>query len=623
MKRKLIIGSIKKNKFLTFITFLSIFISSTLIFTFSFIFSSLRTYLIDEVKENVGDYHVAFEKKHIKDTSKIKKIEIKDGKSYVTYLNPSDVYKSSFKLCANKCEYNDALLSLYGVSPKNILIKIIVLVLIIISFFSFIVIKNIFDIQRKMNKKYYSILYSLGMDKKNIFKIEMLKSMLIFLISILFSLVVSFFLTKLFIYVLNNKLDTIKLEFSLYFVFLIIGFIFSFITVFLSSFLPLLKISLKNMNDNLNENPKKRNLRFKNIYSFLLGFEGKIAYINYKRNKKSYLVIVRCIWISVCLITVFYLIYGYSLKALDKYVIKPNYDSQIITNSNYDFSSFILKNKIDDFINFDFCIYKTKFSKEDYFDKKNYHDLVTLMLVNYDKENTFVLNKVNEFVLKKEKMLLYDNKLFKNGVDVNLDGKILENVSLSNDVPNFLKTFTTSKNIIVNVPNLDCESSSMLIYNGKGNVKDIKTEFVYYDAKKSLDILDGIFLGIKIIMISFTIFILLLIFTSIMSISMCNLTIRKKEMAVLKTYGYTNLNFIKMFFYESIFIIVRALVSSALLMIIICLFMESSINLVMSVTKVKPYFYVFKFFVYSFLLVFLSFIFTYYYLNSKNVSDNL
>jgi len=622
MKRKIISSSIKENKHLTIITMLSIGISSTLIFVTLMVFSSLRNTLISEVKDNIGDYHVIVNRTYIKDTSKIDKIEIKNNKSYITFTNPSKAYKYGEKICEENCTYNKALLSLYGISPNNFLIKIIFVILSIISLFSFIVIKNIFDIQNKLNLKRYSILNSLGMTKGEIIKISFLESLIISLISVLISFGFSVFITKLLLNVLNNKLQVITISFDIYISFLLIGLLFILSVIICAKVLPLLKLSRKNLIKNIEGNFKNIKLKYKKQILNLLGVEGLMAYISYRRNKKRYKVITRCIWISLSLFISFYLIFTYSEKAIDKYVTKPNYDGEIIVNGMYDFKDLLKKNNINDYMSFEMCLYKTKIDKKSYINKDNYHDLINVMVVNYDKGNTFVLNRINENILRNEKLIHYNEKLFSKNINVNLDEKTIENIKLNERIPSYLENYTTSNNVVINVQDFDCEKSSVLLYKGKIDTSKIEANFEYFDAKKSLKIIGAICFGIKILMFSFMIFILLLVFTGIISISVSNLNIRKNEIGILKSFGFTDFNFFKMLFFESIFVCFSAFVISIVLIMLISSFIYYSVNLVMNLGNINIYFYFFKFLIYALFLVFLSLLFSFYFVNQKTIITN-
>lgn len=619
MKRKIIWSNIKENKFLSLITILSIVISSALIFVSIITFSSIRSTLIKEVKEKIGDYHVIASKTYIKDTSKIDKIEVKDNKSYIIFNNPAKAYKYGEKICGDKCVYNKTLLSLYGISPNNFLVKIILVILIIVSLFSFLIIKNIFDIQNNLSLKTYSILHSLGMTKKSIIKISLLESLILSFISIMISFTISIFITKLLLKILNSKLENTYISFDIYIGFLLIGIFFILLVILCAKIIPLLKLSRKNLMQNIEGATKKVKLKNKNKVLNLFGVEGLMAYISYRRNKKRYRVITRCIWISLSLFITFYLIFVYSEKAIGKYVTKPTFDGEIIIPYEYSFDELIKENKINDYMNFNMCIYKTKIEKEKYINKDNYHDLVNIMVVDYDKKHTFVLNKINENILRKEKLIHYDEKLFSGKINLNLDGKELNNISLEEEIPNFLKNYTTSTNIVVNVPNMDCEKSSVLLYKGNIDTSKIKGNFEYYDAKKSINIINTICFGIKVLIFSFMFFILLLVFTGIVSISVSNLNIRKNEIGILKAFGFTEINFLKMLLLESIFICFSAFIISIFLVMIISNFIGYSVNLVMDISGINVHGYFFKFLIYSLIIVFLSLTFSFYFINQKTI----
>ena len=149
-----------RNKKRTLITLSSIVLVTVLFLCIGLLFSSIREYLIDEVTQTKGNYHVEL-KGNIKKSEYIKKIVTENGVNYITFDDIRKVYVYTEKMCqSNKCEdviYNETLLSLYGLSEnENMMDALISLMLVIFLVFSIgiiLIIYNSFAIsvmERKM-----------------------------------------------------------------------------------------------------------------------------------------------------------------------------------------------------------------------------------------------------------------------------------------------------------------------------------------------------------------------------------------------------------------------------------------------------------------------------------------
>ena len=73
-------------------------ISSVLLVSVAILFSSLREYMIDNVKTELGDYHVIIKGEFIK-SNLILNNYYKDGRNYIKYGEIKRVYKNTEKIC--------------------------------------------------------------------------------------------------------------------------------------------------------------------------------------------------------------------------------------------------------------------------------------------------------------------------------------------------------------------------------------------------------------------------------------------------------------------------------------------------------------------------------------------
>lgn len=621
---KIIKANIRENKLLTFMTLLMIIISSTIILVISMMFSSIREYLITEVKQTYGSHHVICNKTYIKKSDYIKSIKVKDYQSYITFNNPTKAYDLGNKLC-DKPIYNNQLLALYGVTKNNVLEKMLILIFVIISLFSFLVIKNTFDIKNNLCSKNFSILNILGMTRKRIVLLNILESLCYLIVGFLISIFISIFFSKIIVNLFNKYLvGTINLEFKIYYNFFLAGTLFIIITILISAIIPAIKINKKNINKYIN-NYNSKKIRHKKFFLKFIGIEGMLAYINYKKDKKRYKTISRCIWIGISVFILFYLIFSYINKTINSYVVKPNYDGEIQISEKYNLDKFVKENNLKKYLTFNSCFIKTKISKNDLYNKDNYHKNVNIMLVNYDRESTFLINKIKESAFKNDKLVFYDNPVLKHKITLKLNDKEIKNVELKEKYPKYLNNYLTSKNIVVNVPNIEdyCQVSTNLIYEGNVDVNKLGIEANFFDAKKSLKIIAGIILAIKTLMFTFIAFIIFLIFTTIVSTSASNLDIRKKELGILKTLGFTNDKLQKMMFWESIFICLKGILIGLFLTIFINKFVYYSVSLVIDIDYISNMHYFIRFSIYCILLVFGTLLFVLKYLNNRKPIHNI
>ena len=143
---KLSLRYLKGNKKQSLTIIIGTILTSILLFSVGILFSSFREYLIN-VTLNSDNYHVSI-KGMVTNDDNIISLKEKDDLYYIKYDDIRRTYEYTEKLChTDLCEevnYNDKLLSLYGVGDDNYLelfkslISLIVFILSISVFFYYI-----------------------------------------------------------------------------------------------------------------------------------------------------------------------------------------------------------------------------------------------------------------------------------------------------------------------------------------------------------------------------------------------------------------------------------------------------------------------------------------------------
>lgn len=336
------------NKKRTLITILNIIVSMVIILTIAFIFSSAHHFFVQLTLKN-KPYHAYIESNNIPKAQYIKEIKNQGKSIYITYNDILKTYEYTDQICKKmKCQkisYNENLLFLYGVSKNNKSIyKILIIAFLIIGIGIFIIISNAFRISIIERQKDIYILKEIGMTKIQLFKMILVESSIIFVVSLTVSLIISLWLSQLSITFFNHlfyNLLNFKMIFSVYPLFVLITFMYLLFIFYLSALFPLIR------------NNYKKNFKYKKIPK-KFKVTTALAYINYYRSKKRYRAIKLCIFICSIFYISVSLYYRYGIDLLNKYIDIPSYDYEISTvdsKNNYlvlkDFALIYDKYKLD------------------------------------------------------------------------------------------------------------------------------------------------------------------------------------------------------------------------------------------------------------------------------------
>lgn len=347
---KLTLNNLKSNIKRTLFTIISIMLCSILIFTTTILVSSIKNGIIEISEKEKNDYHVILKDLSNKDFEKIKNKEyiekiyiqkindteltevdknyvMKDNEEnniYVRYKNVKDVCKYSNDILQtlnistdeienskNKCEFNQKLLTIYGIinveiETENYIPKCIARInysyaielMIIISFAAIsilfiIILYNAFLITINERKKEYAVLNSIGGTEGQILKMILFEGIIMGAIGIFIGGIISIFSSNMILKLLNNILKNTGYNFRLIlnirYIILSLGIII--FNIFISSIIPSIKASTTSVIQGIRNNKQIKH-RKNTIIERILPIEGKVAIKNVKRNKNKYSIII-------------------------------------------------------------------------------------------------------------------------------------------------------------------------------------------------------------------------------------------------------------------------------------------------------------------------------------------
>jgi len=206
-------------------------------------------------------------------------------------------------------DFNTSLLQSLGQYP-NIKTQIgiysmLFVILLVISMFCMMTIKNAFEISLSERKKYFGALRSIGASKKQIFKMVLFETLLLSLISIPIGLFLGYNFTNLVVYIVNDmvkEINVIDYKIIVYPIYVIIAFIFIVITIIWSSIKPAKNASEISPMEIIRENKTYSVIKSKEKYPFIrktFGIEGELAYKTIKRNNSKFSVTVNSLIVSI------------------------------------------------------------------------------------------------------------------------------------------------------------------------------------------------------------------------------------------------------------------------------------------------------------------------------------
>ncbi len=554
---KLSLRYLKGNKKQSLTIIIGTILASILFFSVGILFSSFREYLID-VTLKKSDYHVSI-KGVITNDDNIISLKEKDGLYYIKYDDIRKTYEYTEKLChtqlCDEINYNNQLLSLYGIGEDNYLElfeSLIVLIVFILSISVFFIIYNSFQIAFTKKKGDIYLLSSVGASNGQIYKMFFYGEFICGLLGIVLGLFFSVFLNFLIIRFVNSILYEVfsgNLKFNFYLPFILIPFIFLMSIILIASFLPLFKVRKYKVISLFKSDDIDKSVVLKGFKNFAVSY----AFVNYKRGGKKYKGLVICIFILILLFNSFMIFKDYTLKIFDNYVNLPKYDISLISEADdyeklFEFADYL---EADKKVIFKSCEQTTSILKENY--KEGYQKNSNLFITNLGGGE--IVNRVNDVVLKNDKMYKIDYKPLQNLSELVIgDYKIL--VDLTDKVPFGLENRLLEGNFVLNLNdndfNLVCpkyEGMAFIKTSEKGLDEKVKKyaqandlDISYVNVKKGYEFIDNFILLVKLFMFIFLLIIILIAILAIFNVISANIKVRKREFATLNSLGFTRLN---------------------------------------------------------------------------------
>ncbi len=598
-----------KNKKRTLITVTSITLVTILFLSIGLLFSSIRDYMIDDVINTKGSYHVSLEIDKV-DKSHIKNIKVKDNKKYITYDNIKETYNYTEKMCKKqKCQnitYNESLLSLYGISKNQNIIdtfkSLIIIILTILSLGIVTIIYNSFSISVIERKKQFSLLKSVGMTKPKIRNMVLLEGVITLIIGLFIGFIISVNLMFIVLRTISNLLSdlfTANLTLSFYPSFVLIPLIFVIIIVLISAYLPAKKASTQNIIDSIRNT---EDFKYKKEPKFIkqLSITKRLAYYNYKRCKKKYRPIILCVFISVIIYTTFSLYLNYGIKSINDFSNIPNYDAEItILNSDKNKHK-LLKNygkeNSDSYKIYDICLTQTKIDKESYLDKQ--YKNKNLIIIN--GQDNYIINRIKQTETKNGKMTKIDKSYLKDKAKLTINNKEQE-FKTKNQIPLGIDKYLTKENTVLVTKDINnyCQNyNTTLIIKGDIKLKESLKNFAqennisdieYVDVKKASRLTNNIIIAIKIILYGITILVLLIGVSSIVNTIWTSINLRSKEFACLKSIGLTKKQMRDMLLVESLYIVIKGFIISLPFVYLINYILYQSLKKVFQMEMLLPH----------------------------------
>lgn len=394
---KLTLNNLKSNIKRTLFTIISIMLCSILIFTTTILVSSIKNGIIEISEKEKNDYHVILKDLSNKDFEKIKNKEyiekiyiqkindteltevdknyvMKDNEKnlniYIRYKNVKDVCKYSNDILQtlnistdeienskNKCEFNQKLLTIYGIidveiETENYIPKciarinysyaielMIIIIFAAISILFIIILYNAFLITINERKKEYAVLNSIGGTEGQILKMILFEGVIMGAIGIFIGGIISIFSSNMILKLLNNILKNTGYNFrfilNIRYIILSLGIII--FNIFISSIIPSIKASTTSVIQGIRNNKQIKH-RKNTIIERILPIEGKVAIKNVKRNKNKYSIIIMLLVIcmlSYITINTYIQYEKESAKLINEYDSDAKLSIDLTQNINY------------------------------------------------------------------------------------------------------------------------------------------------------------------------------------------------------------------------------------------------------------------------------------------------
>lgn len=355
---RLICSNMKENMRRTIFTIISIILCSFLIFTTILVISSIRNGITENIENDYNDYHFMIKDLDlnsfniIKDKEYIEKIYIQKGENekleeykntsiidednninvYIKYKEikktseySTDIVQTlnmSYNEAYSKCEFNEKLLTIYGIidielnytdyTQTEIIYKttlnfsyiidiMIVLVIFVFSAIFVIILYNAFLITINERKKEYAILNSIGATETQVLKMVFIEATVMGIIGIIIGGLISYLGVNVVLKLINEILLPTTYNFRLVIdiKYIIIALAIVMFNIYISAIIPSTKASSTSIIQEIRNNKQIKYKKGNKILEKILPIEGKIALKNYKRNKNKYRVIT--ILLVICM----------------------------------------------------------------------------------------------------------------------------------------------------------------------------------------------------------------------------------------------------------------------------------------------------------------------------------
>lgn len=538
--------------------------------------------------------------------------------AYIEFKNPKRTYDilQEIKPTLNndiKININEHLLYYYGATKynniNNTILPLILIALSVISIGCIIVIYNSFAISTMERKKSFGLYASIGATMKQIKKTVLFEAFIVGIIGIVIGLLCGFLGIYIVVQIINSLVkDALNAEliFSVDLLYLLIPLVFMILVIGISAYLPAKRSSkispIEAIRGNDDIKISKKEVKTPKFIRKMFGIEGDIAYKNIKRNKKKYRITVISLFISIVMFNTFTSFLNYFIKSSDIFDyydynisinltgtegnVKKDYETITkkydIDNSlfildhnsleanltNNDFTSEYLENCLGtDTFNSTYLYglvltdreYDKLFTDEATFLNNKYITTINdrnrvtreLKVFNKDRYNLTITNDnssatLTASVINKEIWGLKDKKYSANTIIILKESTYKEKIGFNGEFSATLNLSTKEYKDIAD--DLDNQKLSL------------QSRVNYFSPDLEMTTTKNIILAVKILFYGFISLITLIGVTSVINTINTNISLRKKEFAMLRSIGLTPHGFNKILFFESLFFGLKSLI---------------------------------------------------------------
>ena len=576
----------------------------------------------------------------------------------------------------DEASINDNLLNAYGEyylpSTEFGIYAIFSLILIAVSIFCALIVRNSFTISLTERKKQFGALRSIGASKKQIFKMVMLEASMVSIIAIPLGIILSFGFVASILTIFNNIVEGLTTPFQLYLYpeFIIISLIFVILTVYASAFYPALKASLITPMEAIRNNNVYKIRKSKEHYPLIkkiFGPEGEVAQKNMNRNRSVFRSSAISLSISIILFLTFATIINYTLinyttvdqNEFDVDISTDISNTEIINNiSNIDGINSILRYqttflimKNSEFFTDEYIARELEGTNYDtstiYFiglDNKTYADYLKRINAPSDTWGVIVNNKyyqdsdtrelVRYDIFKNEDIYLEITNDTDNNLYQTIDNLFLTTefdyidimaIPLVVNLDTFysLENYTTDLNIGVNVNDpISFDKEMQKIIDDNPNIEIYYTNWALFDYET-----ERFITAISFIVYTILIFISLISITTVFSTINSSILTREKEFSVLRSIGMSKKGLNKMLILESILLGIKVLVISIPVSMFIIWIIRESLKIMELLDRnvIIPYptSYIIGAIVVVLLLIILVTMYSLHKIKKKNIVDSI